>query len=147
MAPLRSMQPTARGSPQVPSSGLLRPFTPPDLSSIPHMDGTPPQNSGVRNSSSSVSGQTNDGAQQQSGPYIIGSPIDLGNIDNVDNIGLRIDSLTTGIESRRTREHIELQEAGVHERSSEARTDCPIKYNISSAELPSVHPSGNVLGL
>ncbi|XP_076475628.1 ATPase phospholipid transporting 8A1 isoform X5 [Bombus vancouverensis nearcticus] len=119
MAPLRSMQPTARGSPQVPSSGLLRPFTPPDLSSIPHMDGTPPQNSGVRNSSSSVSGQTNDGAQQQSGPYIIGSPIDLGNIDNVDNIGLRIDSLTTGIESRRTREHIELQEAGVHERSSE----------------------------
>ncbi|XP_043604828.1 probable phospholipid-transporting ATPase IA isoform X2 [Bombus pyrosoma] len=113
------MQPTARGSPQVPSPGLLRPFTPPDLSSIPHMDGTPPQSSGVRNSSSSVSGQTNDGAQEQSGPYIIGSPIDLGNIDNVDNIGLRIDSLTTGIGSRRTREHIELREAGVHETNSE----------------------------
>ncbi|XP_071863932.1 ATPase phospholipid transporting 8A1 isoform X3 [Bombus fervidus] len=119
IAPLRSMQPTARGSPQVPSPGSLRPFTPPDLSSIPHMDGTLPQSSGVRNSSSSVSGQTNDGAQEQSGPYIIGSPIDLGNIDNVDNIGLRIDSLTTGIGSRRTREHIELREAGVHETSSE----------------------------
>ncbi|KAK9305516.1 hypothetical protein QLX08_003517 [Tetragonisca angustula] len=111
------MQPTTRGSPQVPIPGSLRPFTPPDLSSIPHMDGTPPQSSGGRNSSSSVSGRANDGVPEQSGPYIIGSPIDLGNIDNVDNIGLRIDPLPSG--RRRGREHIELQEAGVHETTSE----------------------------
>lgn len=110
------MQPTARGSPRVPSPGSLRPFTPPDLSSIPHMDGTPPQNSGVRNSFSPASGRANDGSQEQTGPYIIGSPIDLGNIDNVDNIGLRIDPLASG---RRTREHIELQEAGTTETNSE----------------------------
>lgn len=114
------MQPTVRGSPQVLSPGLLRPFTPPDLSSIPHMDGTPPQSSGVRNSSSSVSGRANDGTQEQSGPYIIGSPIDLSNIDNVDNIGLRIDPLPSG--RRRTREHIELQEAAVLETSSGGKT-------------------------
>ncbi|KOC64948.1 putative phospholipid-transporting ATPase IA [Habropoda laboriosa] len=112
------MQPTARGNPRVPSPGSLRPFTPPDLSSIPHMDGTSPQSGGVHNSSSSTSGRANnDGAQEQTGPYIIGSPIDLGNIDNVDNIGLRIDPLASG--RRRTREHIELQEAGGPERSSE----------------------------
>ncbi|XP_076548667.1 ATPase phospholipid transporting 8A1 isoform X5 [Osmia lignaria lignaria] len=115
-APLHSMQPTARGSPRVPSPGSLRPFTPPDLSSIPHMDGTPPQNSGVRNSFSPASGRANDGSQEQTGPYIIGSPIDLGDIDNVDNIGLRIDPLASG---RRTREHIELQEAGGTETNSE----------------------------
>lgn len=122
------MQPSARGNPQVPSPGLLRPFTPPDLSSIPHMDSTPPQNSGVRNSSSSITGRTNDGIQEQSGPYIIGSPIDLGNIDNVDNIGLHIDSLATG--HRRTREHIELQEAGAHETSSEGKMSSALLFYI-----------------
>lgn len=105
------MQSIARGNPRVPSPGSLRPFTPPDLSSIPHMDGTPPQGSGVRSNSSFNSGRANDGTQEQStGPYIIGSPIDLGNIDNVDNIGLRIANPLAS-ESRRTCEHIELQEA------------------------------------
>ncbi|XP_043252850.1 probable phospholipid-transporting ATPase IA isoform X4 [Colletes gigas] len=118
------MQPTARGSPRVPSPGSLRPFTPPDLSSIPHMDGTPPQGSGVRSSFSSASGRGNDGKQEQPGPYIIGSPIDLGSIDNVDNIGLRIDPLSSG--RRRTREHIELQEAGPPVSSSEANTNMEI---------------------
>lgn len=113
------MQPTARGSPRVPSPGSLRPFTPPDLSSIPHMDDTPPQGSGIRSNSSSTSGRGNDGRQEQSGPYIIGSPIDLGGIDNVDNIGLRINPLSSG--RGRTREHIELQEAGLAESSSEGK--------------------------
>lgn len=84
------------------------------------MDGTPTQNSCVRNSSSSPSGQDNDGTQEQTGPYIIGSPIDLGNIDNVDNIGLRINPLPS--RRRRTREHIELREARVPESSSEGET-------------------------
>ncbi|XP_076676123.1 ATPase phospholipid transporting 8A1 isoform X6 [Andrena cerasifolii] len=113
------MQPTARGSPRVPSPGSLRPFTPLDLSSIPHMDGTPPDGSGVRSSPSSASGRANDGAQEQpAGPYIIGSPIDLGGIDNVDNIGLRIADSLPG-RRRRTREHIELQEAGLPVSTSE----------------------------
>nr|XP_012138292.1 PREDICTED: probable phospholipid-transporting ATPase IA isoform X4 [Megachile rotundata] len=114
-APLHSMQPTARGSPRVPSPGALRPFTPPDLSSIPHMDGTPSQNS-VRNNFSPAPVRANDGHHEQTGPYIIGSPIDLGSIDNVDNIGLRIDPLASG---RRNREHIELQEAAIGETTSE----------------------------
>ncbi|XP_029161025.1 phospholipid-transporting ATPase IA isoform X2 [Nylanderia fulva] len=119
-APAQSM-PTARGNPRVPSPGPLRPFTPPDLSSIPHMDGTPLHNTtdnnngnedDVRNASP-ASNRANDDAQQDpSGPFIVGSPIDLGDIDNVDNIGLRLDPVTRSSSRRRTREHIELQETG-----------------------------------
>ncbi|XP_076276279.1 ATPase phospholipid transporting 8A1 isoform X1 [Lasioglossum baleicum] len=113
------MQPAARGNPRVPSPGSLRPFTPPDLSSIPHMDGTPLHGSGVRSNSSSVSGRAAEsGAQEQTGPYIIGSPINLGSIDNVDNIGLHLDRLPSRRRSTR-REHIELQEAAPPETSSE----------------------------
>jgi len=62
---------------------------------------------------SPAANRANDGAQQEStGPFIIGSPIDLGDIDNVDNIGLRLDPITRGSSKRRTREHIELQETG-----------------------------------
>ncbi|KAL6426436.1 hypothetical protein ACFW04_009128 [Cataglyphis niger] len=124
------MQPIVRGNPRVPSPGPLRPFTPPDLSSIPHMDGTPLHNNNVsnnvgndndvRNNASPVSNRANDGAQQESaGPFIIGSPIDLGDIDNVDNIGLRLDPVTRSSSRRRAREHIELQETGSPESTSE----------------------------
>ncbi|XP_050457015.1 probable phospholipid-transporting ATPase IA isoform X6 [Cataglyphis hispanica] len=128
-APAQSMQPIARGNPRVPSPGPLRPFTPPDLSSIPHMDGTPLHNNNVsnngndndvRNNASPASNRANDGAQQESaGPFIIGSPIDLGDIDNVDNIGLRVDPVTRSSSRRRAREHIELQETGSPESTSE----------------------------
>ncbi|XP_071642115.1 probable phospholipid-transporting ATPase IA isoform X4 [Temnothorax longispinosus] len=118
-APAQSMQP-ARRNPRVPSPEPLRPFTPPDLSSIPHMDGTPLHNgSGNNNGGNGNSGnaspavnRANDGAQQEStGPFIVGSPIDLGDIDNVDNIGLRLDPVRRS-SRRRAREHIELQETG-----------------------------------
>ncbi|KYM79721.1 hypothetical protein ALC53_09833 [Atta colombica] len=108
------MQP-ARGNPRVPSPGPLRPFTPPDLSSIPHMDDTSLHNGSSNNNdnASPAVNRANNGAQQEStGPFIIGSPIDLGDIDNVDNIGLRLDPITRGSSKRRTREHIELQETG-----------------------------------
>lgn len=131
-APAQSMQPFARGNPRVPSPGPLRPFTPPDLSSIPHMDGTPlhsnnVSNNGndndVRNNVSPASNRANDGAQQESaGPFIIGSPIDLGDIDNVDNIGLRLDPVTRSSSRRRAREHIELQETGSPESTSEGKS-------------------------
>lgn len=108
--PAPSMKPsTRRGSAPVrgvPSPVALRPFTPPDLSSIPHMDGTPtPNHSNNHNATSNGTADS-----QDTGPYIVGSPIDLGNIDNVDNIGIRIGSITRG-RRRRTREHIELQES------------------------------------
>ncbi|XP_071561115.1 probable phospholipid-transporting ATPase IA isoform X5 [Temnothorax nylanderi] len=118
-APAQSMQP-ARRNPRVPSPEPLRPFTPPDLSSIPHMDGTPLHNgSGNNNGGNGNSGnaspavnRANDGAQQEStGPFIVGSPIDLGDIDNVDNIGFRLDPVRRS-SRRRAREHIELQETG-----------------------------------
>ncbi|XP_070159746.1 probable phospholipid-transporting ATPase IA isoform X7 [Polyergus mexicanus] len=129
-APAQSMQPFARGNPRVPSPGPLRPFTPQDLSSIPHMDGTPLHNNNVsnngndndvRNNASPASNRANDGAEQDgvAGPFIIGSPIDLGDIDNVDNIGLRLDPVTRNSSRRRGREHIELQETGSPESTSE----------------------------
>ncbi|XP_011297606.1 probable phospholipid-transporting ATPase IA isoform X1 [Fopius arisanus] len=93
-------QSVRRGSPVT-----LRPFTPPDLSSIPHMDGTPtPNHSNNHNANSNGTADA-----QDNGPYIVGSPIDLGNIDNIDNVGIRIGSIGRG--RGRTREHIELQEA------------------------------------
>ncbi|KAL0115363.1 hypothetical protein PUN28_010712 [Cardiocondyla obscurior] len=107
------MQP-ARRNPRVPSPGPLRPFTPPDLSSIPHMDDTSLHNGNDNYSNASpAASRANDGLQQeQTGPFIVGSPIDLGDIDNVDNIGLRLDPITRSSSRRRTREHIELQETG-----------------------------------
>ncbi|XP_024939743.1 probable phospholipid-transporting ATPase IA isoform X3 [Cephus cinctus] len=108
------MQPSPRADPRVPNTGPLRPFTPPDLPSIPHMDGTPLQNN-LHNENSSQDGPVSGEPEEQVtdsieaiGPYIIGSPIDLGDIDNVDNIGARLQRLNRG--RRRTREHIELQE-------------------------------------
>ncbi|XP_011342314.1 probable phospholipid-transporting ATPase IA isoform X2 [Ooceraea biroi] len=123
-APAQSMQPTARGNPRVPSPGPLRPFTPPDLSSIPHMDGTPtPHNDNNARNGASPSATSNAKAadtlpqepQEHTGPFIIGSPIDLGDIDNVDNIGIRLDPVARGSSRRRTREHIELQETALPE--------------------------------
>ncbi|KYN37987.1 putative phospholipid-transporting ATPase IA [Trachymyrmex septentrionalis] len=113
-APAQSMQP-ARGNPRVPSPEPLRPYTPPDLSSIPHMDDTSLHNGSSNNNdnASPAANRANDGAQQEpTGPFIIGSPIDLGDIDNVDNIGFRLDPVTRGSNRRRRREHIELQETG-----------------------------------
>ena len=103
------MKPSSRGKapvPRVPSPGALRPYTPSDLSSIPHMDGTPLTNQTPRNSTSNGSTEN----ATDSGPYIVGSPIDLGNIDNIDNIGITLRPLRGS--RRRTREHIELQETG-----------------------------------
>lgn len=91
------------------------------------MDGTPLSNdtgdttdnsNNVRNNASPARHRAaNDGAQESNtGPFIVGSPIDLGDIDNVDNIGLRLDPVTRG--RRRTREHIELQETGAPESTS-----------------------------
>lgn len=75
------MQPSSKGNPRVPNSSPLRPFTPPDLHSIPHMDGSPLPS--PRNKTASEN-------SQNPGPYIVGSPIDLGEIDNVDNISLSL---------------------------------------------------------
>ncbi|XP_011158837.2 probable phospholipid-transporting ATPase IA isoform X7 [Solenopsis invicta] len=112
-APAQPMQP-ARGNPRVPSPEPLRPFTPPDLSSIPHMDDTPLHNGSGNNNlgGGNTANRANDGGEEETtGPYIVGSPIDLGDIDNVDNIGLRLDPITRS-SRRRMREHIELQETG-----------------------------------
>jgi len=122
-APAQSMQPTARGNPRVPSPGPLRPFTPPDLSSIPHMDGTPTahNDSNARNGASATgNAKISDESvpQEHTGPFIIGSPIDLGDIDNVDNIGIRLDPV---VRNRRAREHIELQETGLSECDGESQ--------------------------
>lgn len=77
------------------------------------MDDTPLHNGNGNGNASPAANRANDGAQQDStGPFIIGSPIDLGDIDNVDNIGFRLDPVMRGSSRRRTREHIELQETG-----------------------------------
>ncbi|XP_015187867.1 PREDICTED: probable phospholipid-transporting ATPase IA isoform X3 [Polistes dominula] len=153
VAPARSMQLPGRGNPRVPSPVPLRPYTPPDLSSIPHMDGTSPHNSSnlIRNNPSLSSPTTSNNTrisdeapkdnqpnQSAAGPYIIGSPIDLGNIDNVDNIGLRLDPLLRHSGKGKTREHIELQETPASELNSEG----PIRAENgeSQGEDPSSHP-------
>lgn len=87
------------------SPDSIRPYTPPNLSSIPNMDGTPSQPVGASN----VSGSNN---PDSSGPYIIGSPIDLGEIDNVDNIGSRMQDFTPAWAGKRINDHIELKETG-----------------------------------
>ncbi|KAK0088436.1 hypothetical protein PV326_004828 [Microctonus aethiopoides] len=102
--PAQPMQPSSRGNPRAPSPGPLRPFTPPDLSSIPHMDDSPTLNQSTNNQNTA----DNNNEDDTNGPYIVGSPIDLGNIDNVDNISLRVGPFRRG--RRRTREHIELRE-------------------------------------
>jgi len=78
------------------------------------MDGTPLHNGNGNDNSENVANRANDGAHQEpTGPFIIGSPINLGDIDNVDNIGLRLSNpISRGSSRRRTREHIELQETG-----------------------------------
>ncbi|XP_034952573.1 probable phospholipid-transporting ATPase IA isoform X2 [Chelonus insularis] len=117
------MQTSSRGNTRVSNSG---PFTPPDLSSIPHMDGTvtPNQTNSINSITSEDVPVTADGVvDSDSGPYIVGSPIDLSNIDNVDNISLRIGSIRgiirgggkEGKRRRRTREHIELEESNTLE--------------------------------
>ncbi|XP_043668540.1 probable phospholipid-transporting ATPase IA isoform X2 [Vespula pensylvanica] len=149
VAPARSMPPPGRGNPRVPSPGPLRPYTPPDLSSIPHMDGTPSYNSSdlIHNNGSLSSptasnntrtDETSKDNQPNVGPYIVGSPIDLGNIDNVDNIGLRLDPVLRRNVRGRTREHIELQEAPASELNSEVG---PIRAENggSQGEDPSSH--------
>ncbi|XP_043269148.1 probable phospholipid-transporting ATPase IA isoform X4 [Venturia canescens] len=104
------MQSSSRGNPPVPrlppSPGTLRPYTPPDLSSIPHMDGTPLPNQTPHNGTSNGTSENSQG--DVTGPYIVGSPIDLGNIDNVDTIGGTLGSIRD--RRKRNREHIELQE-------------------------------------
>ena len=93
----------------------MRPFTPPDLSSIPHMDEATEQPLGERGgpTSSSRSNEQTDG----SGLYIVGSPIDLGTIDNVDSINLRLGSVRLSS----TPQHIELQETASGDRSPTIR--------------------------
>ncbi|XP_014226342.2 probable phospholipid-transporting ATPase IA isoform X2 [Trichogramma pretiosum] len=90
----------------------LRPFTPSDLSSIPHMDEATLQPLGERGGPSALredgggggggGGAGTGDTAQDGGPYILGSPIDLGAIDNVDSINLRLGSAR--------QQHIELQE-------------------------------------
>ncbi|XP_066589632.1 probable phospholipid-transporting ATPase IA isoform X4 [Prorops nasuta] len=104
------MQPSARG---IPSPVPLRPFTPPDLSSIPHMDDSPTAEQTAESCNAQEVVEST-----ESGPYIVGSPIDLGDIDNVDNIGIRLDNLARG--RSRTREHIELQETDPSDINSQA---------------------------
>lgn len=100
------MQPSSKGNPRVPNQAPLSPYTPPDLSSIPHMDGSP--SASPRNNLNTAT------ETQNSGPYIVGSPIDLSDIDNVDNVRIRLDSQN----SRAKRENIELQEAEIAELST-----------------------------
>lgn len=85
------------------------------------MDGTPLHNgNGNGDNVSPAANRANDGLQQEPiGPFIFGSPIDLGDIDNVDNIGLRLDPVTRSSSRRRRREHIELQETGSPDSISE----------------------------
>jgi len=85
------------------------------------MDGTPTphtNDSNARNGASpSAMGNAKESVpQEHTGPFIIGSPIDLGDIDNVDNIGIRLDP---AVRSRRAREHIELQETSLPECNGE----------------------------
>ncbi|XP_044018116.1 probable phospholipid-transporting ATPase IA isoform X3 [Aphidius gifuensis] len=101
--PTEQMQPNlCRGNPRISTQEPLRPFTPPDLSSIPHMDGTP------TNVNHNV---TTNGTIETTGPYIVGSQIDLGTIDNIDSIGQQVGSIIN--RRRKTREHIELQESEI----------------------------------
>jgi hypothetical protein len=86
------------------------------------MDGTPTSHNNDSNARNGASPSATGNAkasdenvpQEHTGPFIIGSPIDLGDIDNVDNIGIRLDPVVRS-GSRCAREHIELQETGLPE--------------------------------
>ncbi|XP_058806464.1 probable phospholipid-transporting ATPase IA isoform X3 [Phymastichus coffea] len=102
-APAPEMQPSSRGIDVAGGANGGGPFTPPDLSSIPHMDEPQQPQLGER------------------GPYIVGSPINLGDIDNVDSLGFAtaVARTSSTASSRRKRggggggsdqQHIELRE-------------------------------------
>lgn len=115
----------APGPGQQPQSpGPMRPFTPPDLSSIPHMDEAS-QQLGDRSHNGETTTQIE---QPTSGPYIVGSPIDLGAIDNVDSINLRLGPLQRRSTKRKNRtaeqQHIELQES-INDQSPTSCTGLP----------------------
>lgn len=95
------MQSSSRGGGVSSSSTTAAgPFTPPDLSSIPHMDEAQQPQLGER------------------GPYIVGSPIDLGDIDNVDSLGFSAARRASSVLRRKRaggggsaeHQHIELQQ-------------------------------------
>lgn len=95
--------------------GPLRPFTPPDLNTIPHMDESSVQ-LGDRSHNYEDQPPTSAASEEAvPGPYIVGSPIDLGGIDNVDSINLRLGPLHKRSSRRKHRapgepQHIELRE-------------------------------------
>ncbi|XP_048511424.1 probable phospholipid-transporting ATPase IA isoform X3 [Athalia rosae] len=109
MAPVRrppmpsTADPNAQGASGSPNP--TRPYTPPDLSSIPNMDGTPMRPTGANNASNPMN-------DRLAGPYIVGSPIDLGQIDNVDNMGSHLQDLVPPWCGKRNDDHIELRETG-----------------------------------
>lgn len=72
---------------------------------------------------SNAKANDDDAPQEHTGPFIIGSPIDLGAIDNVDNIGIRLEPFARVSSRRRAREHIELQETGLPESDGESRIE------------------------
>lgn len=97
--------------------GPLRPFTPPDLSTIPHMDESSVQLGDRSHNSEDLAQLPPVGFEDAApGPYIVGSPIDLGGIDNVDSINLRLGPLHKRSTRRKHRapgepQHIELRES------------------------------------
>lgn len=112
------MQSSSRGNPQDGSSpGPTRAFAPPDLASIPHMDDTSLTSNENQNDVQQNAPTTS--SDQEPGPYIVGSPIDLGQIDNVDSIGFHMRSSSVRRSRFKNREHIELQEADDAETTSQ----------------------------
>lgn len=102
------------------SPGPIRPFTPPDLSSIPNMDGTPLQLMGT-------SGASNSNNNGLPGPYIVGSPIDLGQIDNVDNMGSHMQDFVPTWCGKRMDDHIELKETGAPPSGDAGNAECDFR--------------------
>ncbi|XP_051154050.1 probable phospholipid-transporting ATPase IA isoform X2 [Leptopilina boulardi] len=119
------MQPSSKGNPRVPLNQITTtPYTPSDLSTIPHMDGSP---------SSSPRNNLNN---SNPGPYIVGSPIDLSVIDNVDNVQIRLDSKRENIEleeGTQDRSEIDMPRQGDHELSqheSESQEERIVFVNV-----------------
>ncbi|XP_014207463.1 probable phospholipid-transporting ATPase IA isoform X3 [Copidosoma floridanum] len=109
-------RPSANNNAATTSPLPMRPFTPPDLSSIPHMDEAVQQ---LGDRSHHRNGEPRPSSE---GPYIVGSPIDLGAVDNVDAIHLRLGPFAThkrsassaSFRQRKNKgdlQHIELTEA------------------------------------
>ncbi|XP_043476989.1 probable phospholipid-transporting ATPase IA [Leptopilina heterotoma] len=111
------MQSTPKGNHRVPHQEPISPYTPPDLAAIPHMDGSP---------SASPRNNLNN---KTTGPYIIGSPIDLSEIDNVDNVQIRLDP-RNNLENQESGEIVELSTRPLEERSE---TDMP-RQQLSQQE-------------